>query len=155
MLLYVVALVIGVVAGLRAFVAPATLSWLAYANPSLVQGTWASFMSSVWTPGIFSILAIVEFVADQLSKTPSRKVPMQFIPRLLSGGFCAAVVGATSGNAVACAALGIVGAAIGTFGGFEVRLSLANLFGGKDRPAAIVEDLAAIAIAFAAVSRLL
>jgi uncharacterized membrane protein len=155
MSLYVIALVIGIVAGLRAFVAPAALSWLAYTNPSYVLGTWASFMSSAWTAGIFSILVIVEFVTDQLPKTPSRKVPMQFIPRLLSGGFCGAVLGAASGNTVGCAVIGVVGAAIGTFGGFEFRSRLAKLFGGKDRPAAIIEDLAALVIAFAAASSLL
>ena len=149
MSLYLVALVIGVVAGLRAFVAPAALSWLAYTNPTHFSGTWASFMASGWTAGIFSILVMVEFVTDQLPKTPSRKVPMQFIPRLLSGGFTGAVLGAPSGNTVACAVIGIVGAAIGTFGGFEFRSRLAKLFG--DRPAAVIEDLTALAIACVAV----
>jgi uncharacterized membrane protein len=154
MSLYVVALIIGIAAGLRAFVAPAAVSWLAYTNPSQFSGTWTSFMTSIWAAGIFSILVIVEFAADQLPKTPSRKVPMQFIPRLLSGGFCGAVLGAASGDTVGCAVIGIVGAAIGTFGGFEFRSRLAKLFGGKDRPAAIIEDLAALVIAFVAVSSL-
>jgi uncharacterized membrane protein len=101
--------------------------------------------------GIFSILVIVEFVTDQLPKTLSRKVPMQFIPRLVSGGFCGAVLGASSGASVGCAAVGVIGAAIGTFGGFEYRARLAKVFGGKDRPAAIVEDLTALVVAGLAV----
>jgi len=154
MSLYVVALVIGIVAGIRTFIAPAAISWLAYTNPNHFLGNSASFMTDVWTAGIFSILVIVEFVTDQLPKTPSRKVPMQFIPRLLSGGFCGAVLGASSGNSVECAVVGVVGAAIGTFGGFEFRSRLAKLFGGKDRPAAVIEDLAALIIAFIAVTTL-
>jgi uncharacterized membrane protein len=75
MSLYIVALIIGIVAGLRAFVAPAAIGWLAYTKPTHFADTWASFMTSVWAMGIFSILVIVEFVTDQLPKTPSRKVP--------------------------------------------------------------------------------
>src|SRR5471030_949861 len=151
MSLYIVALIIGIVAGLRAFVAPAAISWLAHTKPTHFADTWASFMTSVWAMGIFSILVIVEFVTDQLPKTPSRKVPMQFIPRLASGGFCGAVLGASSGASVGCAAVGTVGAVIGTFGGFDFRLRLTKLFGGKDSPAAIREDLTAVAIAAVAV----
>jgi len=151
MTLYFLALVIGIVAGLRAFIAPAAVSWLAYTNPNHFLGIWSSFMTSVWTAGIFSILVIIELVTDQLPKTPSRKVPMQFIPRLLSGGFCGAVLGAPSGNSIGCAAVGTVGAVIGTFGGFDFRLRLTKLFGGKDSPAAISEDLTAVAIAAVAV----
>ncbi|WP_341315117.1 DUF4126 family protein [Paraburkholderia sp. IMGN_8] len=151
MSIYLIALIIGIVAGLRTFIAPAAISWLAYTNPSHYLGTWASFMSSVWAVGIFSILVIVEFVTDQLPKTPSRKVPMQFIPRLVSGGFCGAVLGASSGNLIGCAVTGVVGAAIGTFSGFEYRSRLAKLFGGRDRPAAVIEDLTALVIAYVAV----
>jgi uncharacterized membrane protein len=151
MSLYIVALIIGIVAGLRAFVAPAAVSWLAHTEPTHFVDTWASFMSSVWAVGIFSILMIVEFVTDQLPQTPSRKVPMQFVPRLVSGGFCGAVLGASSGVSIGCAVVGVVGAAVGTFGGFEFRARLAKVFSGKDRPAAIVEDLAALVIAGLAV----
>jgi uncharacterized membrane protein len=150
MSLYLIALVIGIAAGLRAFTAPAAVSWLAYANPGQFLGTWASFMTSIWAAGIFSILVIVEFVTDQLPKTPSRKVPMQFVPRLVSGGFCGAVLGASSGNLAGCALAGVVGAAIGTFGGFEFRSRLVKLFAGKDRPAAVLEDLTALVIALVA-----
>jgi uncharacterized membrane protein len=138
-------------AGLRAFVAPAAISWFVYTNPSGFVGTWISFMTSLWAAGIFSILAIVELVTDQLPMTPSRKVPMQFIPRLVAGGFCGAVLGSSSGNLAGCAVTGVVGACIGTLGGFEFRSRLVQLFGGKDRAAAVVEDLTALVIAFVAV----
>src|SRR5471030_1409251 len=120
-------------------------------KPKSFFGHLVLFYDSVWTAGIFSILVIIELVTDQLPKTPSRKVPMQFIPRLLSGGFCGAVLGAPSGNSIGCAAVGTVGAVIGTFGGFDFRLRLTKLFGGKDSPAAISEDLTAVAIAAVAV----
>ena len=46
-------------------------------------------------------LALVELVTDQLPTTPSRKVPVQFGGRIVSGAFCGAVLGAAAGGAVA------------------------------------------------------
>jgi len=154
MSLYGVVLLVGIVAGLRAFIAPAAVSWFAGMHPSAFLGTWSSFMTSIWARGILSVLVLVELVTDQLPTTPSRKAPMQLAPRLLSGAFCGAVLGASSNNSVGCALVGIVGAAMGTFGGFEFRSRLAKLFGGKDRPAALVEDVVALAIALIAVVNL-
>ena len=37
------------------------------------------------TPWIFTVLAVVELVTDQLPNTPSRKVPQQFGARLIIG----------------------------------------------------------------------
>ena len=49
------------------------------------------------TPWIFSVLAIVELVTDQLPSTPSRKVPQQFGARLVTGALCGAAIGASAG----------------------------------------------------------
>jgi uncharacterized membrane protein len=154
MSVYAVALLVGFVAGLRAFIAPAAVSWFAWAHPSGFLSTWSSFMTSIWIRGIFSILVIVELVTDQLPTTASRKTPMQLAPRLLSGGFCGAVLGVSGGNSVECALVGVVGAAIGTFGGFEFRSRLAKLLGGRDRPAAVIEDVVALAIVLIAMLNL-
>ncbi len=44
----------------------------------------------------------------------------------------------------------MIGALIGTFGGFELRRMLAKAF-GRDLPAALIEDVAAIVLALGAV----
>jgi uncharacterized membrane protein len=149
MSIYIVALLIGVVAGMRAFVAPAAVSWAARLGLLHVGGTWASFMASVWAVGAFSILTLVEFVTDTLPNTPSRKVAKQLIPRLFSGGFAGAVIGAAAGTTgvVGGLILGVAGAAIGTFVGYEFRSRLVAAIGGKDLPIAILEDVLAVAIA--------
>lgn len=141
---YAIALIIGCVAGLRVFVAPAAIAWLAYENVLHLGGSWTGFMSSPWTVGIFTILVVVEMVVDQLPSTPSRKVPMQFIPRIVSGAFCATLLATQFGGIVACIVLALIGVLIGTFGGFEFRARLAKAFRGKDRPAAITEDALAL-----------
>ena len=80
---------------------------------------------------------------DQLPTTPSRKVPVQFGARLVTGGLSGAAIGAGSGQLFGGLVAGVVGAVIGTLGGSAVRGQLAAAF-GSDRPAALVEDAVAI-----------
>ncbi len=147
-MLYVTALLIGIVAGLRAFTAPAAVSWAAHLGWLHLDGTWAAFLGYAWTPWIFTVLAVVEYVTDQLPSTPSRKVPMQFGARLVSGAFCGAAVATAGGSWIVGLIAGAIGAAIGTYGGAEVRTRLAAAF-GQDRPAGILEDIVAIVLAAA------
>jgi uncharacterized membrane protein len=138
-MLYILALLIGVIAGLRTMTAPAAIAWGAYLGWLPVAGTWASFMAHWAAVGIFTILAIAELVADQLPSTPSRKTPPQFGARIIMGAFTGAAIGATIGGLIA----GVIGAVIGTLGGAEARARLADAF-GKDQPAAFIEDAVAI-----------
>jgi uncharacterized membrane protein len=151
MSLYIAALLIGVIAGLRAFMAPAAVSWAARLGWLPVGDSWAAFMGYAYTPYIFSVLAVIELVTDQLPQTPSRKAPPSFGARLVSGGFAGAVIGTAGGSLAGGLIAGIVGAAIGTFGGYEVRMRLAAAF-GKDMPAAFIEDAVAIIGAYLIVS---
>lgn len=150
-MLYFLALLIGVVAGLRAMTAPAAVSWGAALGWVPVSETWAAFMGYRFTPWIFSVLALVEFVTDQLPSTPSRKVTQQFAARIVSGGFCGAVLGATAGATISCAGAGVIGAILGTLGGAEGRARLAAAF-GQDRPAAFIEDAVAIVLGLVVVA---
>ena len=145
--MYLVAVLAGIVAGSRTFTAPAGVSWAARLGRLDVGGTWLAFMGFAWTPWIFTALAIVELVVDQLPSTPSRLVPMQFGARLVSGAVSgASVVGAT-GSIVGGALIGILGAVVGTFGFHALRMKLAAAF-GSDTPAAFIEDALAIGGAF-------
>ena len=152
-MVYVLALLIGVVAGLRAMTAPAAVAWAAYLGWLDLSGSWLAFMGSVWAVGIFTILAIVELVTDQLPSTPSRKVPQQFGARILMGALAGAAIGTPSGGWIAGLIAGIIGAVIGTYGGAAVRAGLAKSF-GKDLPAALIEDAVAIVGAYLIVSSL-
>ena len=134
---------IGAVAGLRALTAPAAaalaarLGWITIASTPLV------FMGYRWTPWIFGLLALAELVTDQLPNTPSRKVPMQFATRLLTGALAGATLAAAGHALVLGAILGLVGAVVGTLGGAAARSALAVRF-GRDLPAALVEDVVAV-----------
>lgn len=142
-MVYLLALVIGIIAGLRTMTAPAAMSWAAYLGYLNLDGDWLAFMGFRFTPWILSVLALGEFVTDQLPFTPSRKVPIQFGARLVSGALSGAMVGVNGGMLLGGLVAGIVGAVIGTMGGAAVRAQLAKAF-GRDLPAALIEDAIAI-----------
>jgi uncharacterized membrane protein len=150
--IYLLAFLIGVIAGLRSLTAPAAVSWAARLGWLHLDNTWLAFLGYAATPYIFSVLAIGELIADKLPNTPSRTAPPGFITRLLTGGLSGAAVGASASWEIGLVA-GMAGAIVGTFGGYQFRVRLAKAIGGKDLPVALIEDAIAIAGAFFLVSR--
>jgi uncharacterized membrane protein len=143
MTVYLLALLIGIIAGLRAMTAPALVSWAAHLGWLNLTGTWLAFFGNVWARWILTLIALTELVTDQLPSTPSRTVPVQFGARIVTGALSGAAIGAGSGALVGGLLAGIVGAIIGTLGGRAFRARLAAAF-GSDRPAAFIEDAVAI-----------
>ena len=143
MTVYLLALMIGVVAGLRAMTAPTMVSWAAHLGVLDLSGTWLAFFGNVWTRWILTLFVLVELVTDQLPSTPSRTVPVQFGTRIMTGALSGAAIGASGGNITGGLIAGSIGAIIGTLGGRAFRAKLATAF-GSDRPAALIEDAAAI-----------
>jgi len=143
MLTYLAALLIGVIAGLRTFTAPAAVSWAAYFGALPLAGTRLAFFGAGLTPYIFTALLIWECIFDQLPRVPSRKSPPQVVGRVLSGALCGAAVVMHHGSWVMGLCEGIIGALIGTFAGYYLRVRLARAV-GRDRPVAILEDVVAV-----------
>lgn len=148
MLAYLLAFLIGIVAGLRSMTAPAAVSWASYLGRLHLGGTWLAFLSYRWTPWILSLLAVGELVADQLPSTPSRTAPLGFGGRIVTGALSGAAVGTAGGSMLGGAIAGIAGAVVGTLGGHFFRGWLAAAL-GNDRPAAFIEDAIAISAALA------
>jgi len=157
-LVLLLALLIGVVAGLRALTAPAVVAWAGALGWITLDGTWAQWVAHPITVTVLTILALGELITDQLPRTPSRRVPMQFVARLTTGGFAGAVL--TTGAVldptpwVIVAGIGaaFIGAVAGTLGGAEARKRLVAATGGRDLPVALVEDAIAIVGGFAVVA---
>lgn len=152
MSMFVLAFLIGVFAGLRAFTPAAATSWAASLGWLNLQNTWLAFMGFTYTPYILSVLALIELVTDKLPKTPSRKVPVQFGVRLAIGALCGGAIGSTGGSLVGGLVAGVIGALAGTLGGSELRGRLTQATGGKDLPVALFEDAIAIGGAIVVVS---
>jgi uncharacterized membrane protein len=136
----IAAFVVGIVSGLRTMTPPAVLSWAAYLGWLPLSSGWASFMAHWIAVLVFTVLALGEYVADKLPKTPSRTVPVQFGGRILSGAFSGAVLGAAFNSTSIGLVVGAIGAVIGTFGGYHTRKKLAHAIGDKDMPIALLED---------------
>ncbi|HEY7095669.1 MAG TPA: DUF4126 family protein [Terriglobales bacterium] len=152
MVFYFWAFLIGAVSGLRALTGLAAVSWATHLGWLHLEGTKLAFLGNIVTISIVTILALVELVTDQLPKTPSRTVPMQFGARVVTGALCGAALGAADQKLIAGVTLAILGSVAGTLGGAKARALLANAF-GVDTPAALLEDLIAISLAFVVVSR--
>jgi uncharacterized membrane protein len=148
----VYAFLIGVIAGLRALMAPTIVAWGAGLGWFSLAGSSLNFMASPITRYILSFLAFGELVNDKLPKTPSRKTPPQFIIRVITGAFSGAVLGAARNSLVGGLVAGAIGAVAGTLGGSAVRGALAKI-AGKDLPVALLEDVVAILGALFIVSR--
>lgn len=50
-MIFLLAILIGVVAGLRAMMAPAVVSWAAARGSLDLSGHWLAFLGYRWTPG--------------------------------------------------------------------------------------------------------
>jgi uncharacterized membrane protein len=143
-LVLLLALLIGVVAGLRALTAPAAVAWAAMLDWINLDRTWASWVGHPVTVTILTILAVGELITDQLSRTPSRTTLPQFAARLIMGGFAGAVIGTAWGYTWGGLGAGLIGAVLGTIGGYEARRRLVAANGGHDLPIALLEDAVAV-----------
>jgi uncharacterized membrane protein len=138
------AFLIGLFGGLRALTAPAVTAWAVHLGWLKLDGS-LTLIGSLPSVVIFTLLAVVELVADKLPQTPSRTAPPGLIARILMGGLTGACVAAGGGQgAVLGALLGIVGGIVGCFGGYQARTGFVKALGVPDIYVALVEDLVAI-----------
>jgi uncharacterized membrane protein len=140
---YLLAHLVGIFAGFRSMAAPAAVSWAARTGALDLHGTPLAFLGYAWTPWIFTVAALFELIVDQLPSTPSRKALAPFAGRVVSGGLCGAALGLSVDSPGTGLLLGVLGALLGTFGGYELRRRLASKF-RRDRPAALLEDAVTI-----------
>jgi uncharacterized membrane protein len=150
----VFAIGIGIVSGLRSLLGPAVVAWAAHFDLLNLNASPLAFMGSRTAVAIFTILAIVELIGDQLPKTPKRTAFAPLLARILLGGLSGACLFATAGKSLlAGGLLGGIGGLIGAFAGYEIRRRIVNSLHIKDFFVAICEDFVAIALACLFVSR--
>jgi uncharacterized membrane protein len=146
-------LLLGVVTGMRCFTAVAAFCWAVWLGliPELGWAVWSSWLVFAV---LFTICAAAEWVVDTLPKTPRRTEWGPAVSRVVVGG----LVGSLAANAVnepvaGGIIFGAVGAMIGTWGGFFVRMTVARIF-RRDLPAALLETASAVGLAIFAVARM-
>ena len=131
------ALGIGFVSGLRAFTSLAALA--------LARGI------GIWGI-VLGVAALAEYAGDASPKIPSRTAFPSIVIRPLSGALGGWFISAShGGSTVAGAIVRAIGALIGTYGGHAARAAAIAKIGAI--PAAVTEDLLAIALAALLVTR--
>jgi uncharacterized membrane protein len=149
---FLLALGIGIVAGLRSLTAPAVVAWGAHLNWLNLHDSALAFMGSTTAVAIFSLLAIGELIADKLPAMQKRTAPAPLIARIITGGLCGACLCAAQAKALpAGALLGGIGGVIGAFLGYNIRRRLDLHV--KDVVVAVCEDAVAVGLALFFVSR--
>ena len=129
-MIYLGALVLGFTSGLRAMTPIAGIL--------ILRGGIGAILGAV--------AAIGEYIADASPKIPSRTALPSIVVRPVSGAIVGWVfASAHGGSAILGASLGVIGAFAGTYGGHAARLAAISRIGPL--PAAVCEDLVAIALA--------
>ena len=148
--IFIFAVGLGFVAGLRSLTAPAAVSWAAHLGVLNLLHSPLAFMGSTAAVAILTLLAAGEYVADLLPKTPKRTLPGPLIARIVTGGLSAACLFASNNKSILVggALLGGIGAVIGAFAGYEARKRLVHGLKVKDAVIAIPEDLIALSLAY-------
>lgn len=149
---------VGLSAGMRTQL-PGAVIVQAVADGGLGRGRgpiWSALRRPASRP-ITLALAGGELVGDKLPITPDRIAGSAGIMRLLTGAAMGALLasglGARSGGLAVAALSGTAGAAAGSWGGFFARKGVKDAYGFPDLPIALIEDVAAYAIARLAVAR--
>jgi len=144
-LVLLLAFLIGVVCGLRSLTAPAVVAWAAHRGWIQLDHTPLQFMASTAAVIVFTLLAVVELVADQLPSTPSRTAPTGLIARIVLGALSGAAIAASGAQSIVIGAvLGAAGGIAGAFGGYQVRTRLVKALKVPDFVIATLEDAVAI-----------
>ena len=138
------ALLIGVVAGLRSLTAPAVVAWAAFLHWINMDGTWAQWISHPVTVTVLTVLALAELVVDLRPGTGDRVNVVPFAVRIILGGLAGAVIGTAWEYPWGSLGAGMIGAVLGTVGGYRARRRMTAGDENHDLPVALLEDTIAV-----------
>lgn len=145
---YLKAFGIGVVAGMRAMIAPALLSRkLVRTFPTKQPTKPIHYLALPATSLALNGLMGLEIIGDKLPNTPNRIAAPQFGGRIASGATCGAFLSQAEGGAVPVGAVaGGAGTVVGTLAFFHLRRWLTHDLGLPDPLVALAEDALAISL---------
>jgi uncharacterized membrane protein len=150
---FVLALAIGLVAGLRSMMAPALVAWAAHLGWMNLQETSLAWMGSTGAVVIFSLLAVGELMGDKKPYAPKRTQPLPLSARIVLGGFCGLCFSAAAHRPLFPAAIvGGIGGFAGAFAGYRIRRWLVQNLHTRDRVIGVAEDLITLGLAIFIVS---
>jgi uncharacterized membrane protein len=120
--LFLSALGLGLVAGLRSMTAPAIVSASARSGSLHLANSRLRFLATKTARNTFAGLAAGELIADKLPFTPNRTDAGPLVGRILSGGLCGATVAASERQSLALGSMvGGLAAVAGAYAGYQLR----------------------------------
>src|SRR5258708_16670183 len=124
----------------------AVICWAAHLGWLHFEGTRLAFIGHPVTLTVFTLLALLELVADKLPNTAARTAPLGLFARIVFGSLCGVALATSAGGSLLVAAIvGAIGALVGTFAGYNVRKALVSRAHLPDFGVALAEDVIAIA----------
>jgi uncharacterized membrane protein len=139
---------LGFITGMRTMTPLAVVCWFAWLNLLPVSDDWCWWCAKPSVVILFTLLAIAEYVADKLGRSPRPTRPSVLSIRIFLGGLVGAIVAAgLNASGVEGTILGVLGAIVGAFCGYELRQQLTHRIGCKTWHVTITEDIFAIACA--------
>jgi uncharacterized membrane protein len=155
MTILVLCFLLGCATGLRSLTAPAVVCWAAHLGWLHFEGAKLAFLGHPAALIVFTLLALAELMADKLPRTPARTAPLGLSARIAFGGLCGvALATSAGGNLLVAALVGIIGALVGTFAGYNARQALVVRAHLPAFAVALAEDVIAIAGSLLIVSQL-
>lgn len=137
---------VGCVDGLRSLTPPALICWASYFGWLHFAGTRLAFINHRATLIVFTLLAVVELIADKLPNTPARTAPLGLSARILLGAACGLALATSAGISLSFSVVvGSIGAIVGAFAGYHSRRLAVLKAHVPDFVVAVAEDMTAIA----------
>src|SRR5580698_4871918 len=137
---------LGFVDGLRSLTPPALICWAAYLGWLHFAGTRLAFINHRSMLIVFTLLAVVELIADKLPNTPARTAPLGLSARIFLGAACGLALATSAGISLSFSVLlASTGAVVGAFGGYHSRRLIVSKAHVPDLAVAVAEDGIAIA----------
>jgi uncharacterized membrane protein len=145
-MVFLLMFLLGCVDGLRSLTPPALVCWAAHLGWLHFEGTKLAFIDHWATLTIFTLLAVVELVADKLPNTPARTAPLGLAARISLGGACGLAVATSEGISLSFSVLlAAIGGFVAAFVGYHSRRLMVSKAHVSDLAVAVAEDLIAIA----------
>jgi uncharacterized membrane protein len=139
---------LGFITGMRTLTPMAVLCWFAYLGYLPVHDSWAWWCAKLSVAIAFTVLAILEYIADKLYLSPRPTRPAVLTVRFFLGGLVGAILAAgLDASGVEGTILGVLGALVGAFCAYELRHQLTHRLGCKTWHVTVTEDVFAIASA--------
>lgn len=139
---------LGFITGMRTMTPMAVICWFAWLKLLPVDGSWAWWCGKLWVAIAFTILAVAEYTADKLGRSPRPTRPTVLIVRFFFGGLVGAILASgLNASGIEGVILGVLGALVGAFAAYQLRHQLTRRIGCKMWQVTLTEDVFAVACA--------